>query len=443
MLIPDIVGMTAKASVNSFDMTQVPHWYMYPPKMSYCDSLHEGVLRAEIEKLSQAVASVYVHIPFCGTKCSFCSLFTSPSQSGSTFSDYTNSLQREIENFSDRLAGGELAVPIVYFGGGTPALLPEAHLAAIVEQIHRHFDTASLRHCSVEFSPEVVDGAMAQRWRKHGFNRASLGIQTFDDAALKAMHRIHSGHDALTAVKRLADAGYGDINVDLIFGYAEQTSAQWYVDLETVLDSDATHCTFHPIAARPKSAFERKAISPDGAGHSTREFHAQAIEFFREAGWRQSSAISYSRTTSSNPLEVAESQGQVTVGFGAGSRSYYAGIHTSTVPYAKRTAFSAVMKHYHECVTRGHLPIMNSALLDEEEQQRRTLILQMHHGSIPGQLVQALGLGDTLTRMEALGLIVAADNGFTLTVEGFVRAAEIGLAFASAAVQSSFGERKE
>jgi coproporphyrinogen III oxidase-like Fe-S oxidoreductase len=254
MLIPDIVGMTAKASVNSFDMTQVPHWYMYPPKMSYCDSLHEGVLRAEIEKLSQAVASVYVHIPFCGTKCSFCSLFTSPSQSGSTFSDYTNSLQREIENFSDRLAGGELAVPIVYFGGGTPALLPEAHLAAIVEQIHRHFDTASLRHCSVEFSPEVVDGAMAQRWRKHGFNRASLGIQTFDDAALKAMHRIHSGHDALTAVKRLADAGYGDINVDLIFGYAEQTSAQWYVDLETVLDSDGYSLY---LSSNSRSAQER------------------------------------------------------------------------------------------------------------------------------------------------------------------------------------------
>ena len=443
MLIPDILGMPiVMGSVNSSYMARVPHWYMYPPKMSYSDSLHEGVLRAEIEKLSQAVASLYVHIPFCGTKCNFCSLFTSPSQSGSTFSDYTDNLQREIKNFSDRLAGGELAVPIIYFGGGTPALLPEAHLAAIVEQIHRHFDTASLQHCSVEFSPEVVDGAMAQRWRKHGFNRASLGIQTFDDAALKAMHRIHSGPDALAAVKRLSDAGYDDINVDLIFGHAGQTAAQWHADLEAVLASDATQCTFHPLATQPKSAFERKAISRDGTAHSTRDFHARAIEFFSEAGWRQSSAISFSRTASSNPLEVAESQGQVTVGFGAGSRSYYAGIHTSTVPYAKRAAFSVVMKHYHECVKQGQLPIMNTVLLDQDEQQRRMLILQMHHGSISAQLMRALVLGDTLTQMEALGWIVAADNGFAVTAEGFVRAADIGLAFASAAVQSSFGERQ-
>jgi oxygen-independent coproporphyrinogen III oxidase len=256
----------------------VPHWYMYPPKNCYSSELHLDVVERELAGLAGKIISAYVHIPFCNMKCNFCSLFTSPGTSDLTLSLYVDSLKREIANLGARFQTSKPVASVLYFGGGTPALLPERHLAEVLEQLSLALDTTQLLSCSVEFSPDVVDKVTTSAWRRHGFNRASLGVQTFNDALLQAMGRRHTAKQAKAAIDDIATAGYDDINVDLIFGFPDQTPQVWSNDIDAVIASGATHCTFHPLSVRPKTALERKAISPTSSVNSADARHAQAIE---------------------------------------------------------------------------------------------------------------------------------------------------------------------
>ncbi|WP_198019068.1 coproporphyrinogen-III oxidase family protein [Azorhizobium doebereinerae] len=416
---------------------------MYPPKTSYSSEVHVDVVEKELAGLAGALVSAYVHIPFCNMKCNFCSLLTLPGGSDPTVSVYIDNLKREIVNFGARFQRAKPVVSVLYFGGGTPALLPERQLAEVLEQLQLAVDTTQLLSCSVEFSPDVVDEVTTGAWRRHGFNRASLGVQTFNDALLKTMGRRHTATHARAAIGNLANAGYEDINVDLIFGFPGQTAQVWGDDLRAVVASEATHCTFHPLSVRPKVALERKAISPTSAVASLEDRHGQAIGHFQEAGWTQTSAISFSRLSIPNPIESAEAAGQPTIGFGAGSRSYYPSVHTSTVPYATRTPFGAVLRRYYESVSAGRLPIASEVLLDAEERLRRILILQMHHGRIPKSMLSGLDsdIDDSLsTIMEGMlveGYFVQRESDYLLTTAGSIKAAEMGLSLSSASVKRS------
>ena len=425
-----------------FDL--VPHWYMYPPKTSYSAQISLALIEREILKLSGKPVSIYVHIPFCDMKCNFCSLFTSSGHSDSAVSAYVSTLGLEIENFSRRFDGTLPAPSVLYFGGGTPALLPEDDVAYLLECLRRAFDFTFLHSRSVEFSPDVVAKNTASRWARHGFNRASLGVQSFNDAALKSMGRHHSGRDARNAVNVLADAGYADINVDLIFGYLGQTAISWDEDLRAVVDSPAMHCTFHPLATREKTVLERKAISGTPPSEMLVTRHAEAIAHFDAAGWTQTSAISFSRSSVPNPLERAEATGQPTIGFGAGSRSYYTAVHTSSVPYAQRVPFGSLLKLYEKAVRQRNLPVANAVLVDQLEAARRLVILEMHHGSVRADTLSALNaLTLDNSAMEIMERMLASDwfdktpDGYRLTSSGSVHAAEIGLAFASGQIQRS------
>lgn len=428
----------------------VPHWYMYPPKTSYSADVHPVVVENAIAALSGTVVSVYVHVPFCNMKCNFCSLFTTSVLGDAALSTYVDSLKREIASFGARLDRSRPIASVIYFGGGTPALLPEDHVAGVLHQLRETFDTSAVISSSVEFSPDVVNVATADLWRRHHFNRASLGIQTFDDALLQAMNRRHTGQEARHAIEMLSAAGYEDINVDLIFGHLQQTETRWRQDLQAVVDSDASHCTFHPLSTLSKTALEPKAISRTGAAQSLDERHSLAIDFFQRAGWHQTSAISFSRTTLPNPLESAEAENRPTVGFGAGSRSYYPNVHTSTVAYETRAPFGDVLKRYYDAVQRGQLPIANEVLLTEGERLRRVLVLEMHHGRIREAVLLALRSVDSdcdvveeTQRMTTAGWLRKVEGGYRLTPAGAIHAAEIGLALSSDAVRHSLVSRPQ
>ena len=422
-------------TVSATDAAAVPHWYIYPPKHSYGDAkgLDEFILGlADVD-----VISVYVHIPFCNMRCSFCSLYTSAGYSEDAVQDYACMLAREILTFRRKSDLGHPRIDTLYFGGGTPAQLGEPALTDVLRTLDVLGDFRSTRK-TVEFSPDVVTPTTTAAWRAHGFTRASLGVQTFDKTLLATMYRRHSVEDARRAVRDLVDAGFESVNVDLIFGHGGQSIDQWEQDLKEVATSSASSCTFHPLAIIPKTDFEKKAVTEVAATELSSRMHRMALNFFEAEGWTRTSAISYARTNSPNPLEYAEAQGVPTLGFGAGSRSYYPYLHTSTLPSSNRQSFGRVLRAYYETVEEERRPALSLVRIDEEERVRRQLILQMHHGLVSDETIEWAArleatreIGEKLDRLTDLGLLRRTKVGLELTTEGAVSAASIGLTTAS------------
>lgn len=414
----------------------IPHWYMYPPKCSYSDCGSIGY--EELPTLHQKT-NLYVHVPFCNMKCNFCSLYTSSGYSESAADLYVDHLRREIDQFVQNFP--LVRSPNLYFGGGTPALLSNRHLRAIMESLTPVFsDNPQSR--SVEFSPDVVTDDSIGSWLEQGFDRASVGVQSFDDTRLAAMKRHHDGRDASQAIQALDLAGFRCVNVDLIFGDRTQTVEAWQRDINAVLASPADSCTFHPLSLVPKTAFDKKLDQQNVNADFVKDLHQIAIELFTSAGWKCTSAISFSRTGTPNPIEYAEANGIDTFGLGAGSRSYIGKLHISTLPSERKLAFGEVLRAYYDAVGRGQKPALSTVILNDEEITRRNLILSLHHGIVARGLFD-LAMGyerDTEIRRQLENELEPSLNGrpgpsLRVRDAALPNVAALGLALASEGVR--------
>lgn len=419
----------------------VPHWYMYPPKTCYLQSEHFDYsdLRGQVT----GDICLYIHIPFCNMKCSFCSLFTSSGYSEEAANQYVDYLVKEIADSLSLLADSEATVQCIYFGGGTPGLLEASAIDEICTALMAYPQAATATK-SVEFSPDLVDEVRTEPWLRNDFDRISIGVQTFSDERLVAMGRKHSAEEALFCVEQASHFGFKEINVDLIFGHVDQTSEDWAHDLSAVIESQATSCTFHPLATVEKTAFERKLKRMSGEDSSFHSLQRQAYEHFERHCWVRTSAISYSKTGNANPLERAEALGANTIGFGAGSRTYLPSLHISTLPVQARAPFGGVLKAFYNSVELGKKPALASMPVSSQEALRRDLILQLHHGVIkwpsPAHEVDRFTLDAITAKLEDLEereLLVSQPDGFEVTYEGSLLAARLGAELSSLEVRRS------
>ncbi len=200
---------------------------------------------------------LYVHIPFCRAKCSYCA-FVSQVCDPSVQHSYVAALCREIT-----AAGGDFSVPAdtVFFGGGTPTLLPAADLARILQAIRETFPLADDAEISLEANPGTVDVAGLKALRQAGFNRLSLGVQSFDDQVLRGIGRIHRAAEAVQAVGMARSAGFENISMDLMFGLPRQSVNSWRETLARAVSLAPDHISAYglkleeetPLAARVAS----------------------------------------------------------------------------------------------------------------------------------------------------------------------------------------------
>src|ERR1700681_3175243 len=173
---------------------------------------------------------VYVQVPFCQTKCTYCNFHTGVF-SKDLYAPYVRAVCREITEFPRLLRENGIAdvpeavVDTVYFGGGTPSLLEPASLAQIIEAIRASFPSqfpSQFEEVTLEADPETISPEKAAAWREAGFNRISMGAQSFNDHELQAAGRMHGRADILKAVRILRDAGFREISADLIAGLPHQ-----------------------------------------------------------------------------------------------------------------------------------------------------------------------------------------------------------------------------
>ncbi len=186
-------------------------------------------------------AGIYLHIPFCKSRCSYCDFATDVYRSGDAVERYVAALCREIENFE----GDTPEADTIYFGGGTPSLLSPRQVENILDSVRRKFPLASEIELTMEMNPATVTPGSLAGYRSLGVNRASFGVQTFNDTDLRRLARGHTAEDALRTFEMLRGASFSNISLDLITGLPGQTVADWEENLARALALGPEHLSLY------------------------------------------------------------------------------------------------------------------------------------------------------------------------------------------------------
>ena len=243
--------------------------------------------------LSLPPLSLYVHLPWCVRKCPYCDFNSHEGRGPLPFADYVDALLADLDHDLPLVWGR--TVQTVFFGGGTPSLFPP-------EAIDRFLQAASARlrfapgcEITLETNPGTAEHGRFELYRAAGVNRLSFGIQSFDDGCLRRLGRIHDSGEAESAVKLAQDAGYDNLNLDLMYALPEQSLAMAERDLERAFALDPSHISHYQLTLEPNTVFAARPPQgiPDDDGAWDMQEHCQAL--LAAHGYAQYEVSAYAR----------------------------------------------------------------------------------------------------------------------------------------------------
>lgn len=204
-------------------------------------------------------AGLYIHIPFCRSKCLYCAFYSVPTREVSQATDYQRALLKEAAYFKARCAE-KIQVQTLYIGGGTPSLLPVSFYAQLWENLQKFFDFSPLQEVSFEANPEHLSQEYLQDlFRYTPVRRLSIGVQSFSDADLKMLHRHHNAHQALMAIEHARKAGFENLSIDLIYGlHAQDSISTWKQNLQRLQSLQVPHFSAYALTVEEGTALEKK-----------------------------------------------------------------------------------------------------------------------------------------------------------------------------------------
>lgn len=240
-------------------------------------------------------SGIYIHIPFCKSRCSYCDFATDVYRNNDTVERYVNALCTEIDNFDLRNTN---AVETIYFGGGTPSLLTSNQLEKILNTIHKNFSVLPKIEFTLEMNPATVTLEKLKDFKNLGVNRASFGVQTFDDRALKLLARGHDANDARKTFELLRQANFENISFDLIAGLPNQTLQNWEDNLNQALDLQPEHLSLYLLEiheATPLAEQIRSKRQPLPDEDLAAEMYELMLEKVAKFGYRQYEISNFSK----------------------------------------------------------------------------------------------------------------------------------------------------
>ena len=283
--------------------------------------------------------SLYVHIPFCASRCPYCDFATAPATSALR-GRYLAALRAEV--LREGAALGRPRIATAFFGGGTPSLLEPDEIAALAAAIEAAFDFAP-DEVTFEANPATLDRARLDAWRALGATRVSLGAQSFSARALASLGRTHTPADIVPAVVAARSVGL-DVNLDLIFGRPDEPDGEWRADLDAALALDPDHLSAYPLelALEPEEGvanwggggwptIERwrtsaAAAQPDDDGLADR--YELASEMLRAAGYRHYEIANWAKPGKECRHNLGYWRNGQWLGVGAGAHSHLAGLRS-------------------------------------------------------------------------------------------------------------------
>jgi oxygen-independent coproporphyrinogen-3 oxidase len=218
------------------------------------------------------MAGLYIHIPFCGSKCAYCDFYSVAARARMT--EFIDALRQEMVARADFLP--ERRLDTVYVGGGTPSLLSPGQLQGLLDHAATIWDCSAVREITLEANPEDLTDEYIAGLAGSDFNRLSIGVQSFDEGLLRFMNRRHGVARAREVVGAAQKAGFGNITIDLIFGIPGMTPAQWEHTLDEAVGLGVQHISAYHLTIEPGTAFGRMVrgggLKPVQEAESERQF---------------------------------------------------------------------------------------------------------------------------------------------------------------------------
>ena len=275
---------------------------------------------------------LYVHIPFCKQKCMYCD-FPAYQNLQDYYETYVYALVQEMDLWvSEHPESKAKPIDTIYFGGGTPTELSIQQLQMIVDKIKSTFTITDDCHMTIESNPGEVDLQYLTKLVKLGFNRISFGVQTFDDKALTMLHRSHDGEKAKQAIYDAKEAGFTDINIDLIYGLPRQSLEDIKRNLQIVKDLPINHISTYGLQVEVGTYLYhlvQKNLISIPSESIDESMYDMMMEGLKELGFERYEISNFAKDNSYSRHNLKYWHYVEYLGFGAGAHSFYDGIRRS------------------------------------------------------------------------------------------------------------------
>jgi oxygen-independent coproporphyrinogen-3 oxidase len=400
-----------------------------------------------MERLSNGIMTtvplgIYISVPFCRTKCSYCN-FASDVFSRAVFARYVDRVCSDIahaERDANDMGGKfEREVDSIYLGGGTPTVLEPAQLQRLFDAVRAQFSVTTDAEVTVECAPGTLTPPVLDTLLRCGVNRVSLGVQSFIDQEAAAVGRLHKHATVLEDIARLRTAGISNINIDLIAGLPHQTAQSWRESLQQLIATEVPHASIYMLEVDADSRLGRELIAGGTRYHAhfvpdddaTADFYLAACERLSAAGIAQYEISNFSRTGFESRHNLKYWTRQPYLGFGVDAHSM---LLSSRPPSdAVRLATADVLEKYVSGSPLEQTPVSSDAALEETF----FLGLRLNRGVDLARVEEEFGqpalvpLQPIIADLQKQELLKRAGNSICLTKRGRLLSNEVFQSFLS------------
>jgi oxygen-independent coproporphyrinogen-3 oxidase len=377
-----------------------------------------------IPKPSTIAAGVYLHVPFCRSRCSYCDFATGMYESGPA-ERYVQALAKEIGAFP--IATTE-EVDTIYFGGGTPSLLAPAQIQTILKAVTARFHVAANAELTMELNPGELRIEVLQDFRRLGINRASFGAQTFADHELKQLGRTHTAEDIRTTFAHLRAAGFDNISFDLIAGLPGQELDRWRSNLDQALALRPEHLSLYLLEvheATPLADQIKRGMRPPPDEDMAAEMYREMVEKVCGAGYEHYEISNFCLPGFEARHNAKYWTGAPYYGFGCAAHSFDG--------YSRRWANERDTAKYVTLMDQQESPIVELNELDENDRRSESVFLglRMLKGISLKEYRDRFGVDlrtdhtNEIERLSEAGLIELENDVLRLTPSGALLSNEV------------------
>lgn len=269
---------------------------------------------------------IYIHIPFCLSKCYYCDFCSRTGASSERKDAYVAALKKEIRAFADGSAKKK-SVDTIYFGGGTPTLLSEANFADILDCIGECFDVLPDAEITAEANPKTADTDKLSAMRRLGINRLSIGMQSVHDNELKALGRLHKFSDFEAIFSNARAVGFDNISVDLMYGIPEQTMLSFEESVRRLISLSPEHISSYCLKIEEGTRFfDKKDTLPLPSEDTVCDMYESMCNILRDAGYNKYEISNFAVQGRESRHNLKYWRYDDYIGFGAGAHSFVCGV---------------------------------------------------------------------------------------------------------------------
>ena len=361
---------------------------------------------------------LYLHFPFCVSKCPYCDFNSYQLKEENQITSYISAIYKEITAYSQKLKKSNIRT--IYLGGGTPTILSGVQIYSILEFCKSKFTIDKDAEITIEANPGTLDGKKLKLLIESGINRLSLGAQSFNNLFLKKLGRIHNTQDIIDSYYLAREAGFNNINVDIMFALPDQTTEDLQVTLKKAISLKPDHLSLYNLTIKPGTEYYKKykkgKLKLPNEGEEF-DMYNWAIIFLEESGFEHYEISNFARPYKRSMHNLIYWQNKPYLGIGAGAYSFIKGYRYMNYENPAR---------YTKEIMSGKLPVDNGEKLSLRKRMIETIILGLRTkdgvGYIKFKTRFGINLNDIfskqVTKSVNLGLLQKDDYRIKLTKKG-------------------------